>query len=100
MEDLGIPDYANYNFSAEQQQKITRQAIDWLNKNTATLWPNATTKDNLSGLNCNLVVDLEDEQGEQRFYSQYWRVNITPSERYVLSVPQSYQFRLRADGSR
>jgi len=27
-------------------------------------------------------------------------INITPSGRYVLSVPQSYQFRLRADGSR
>jgi uncharacterized protein with NAD-binding domain and iron-sulfur cluster len=99
MEDPGIPDASNYNFPAQQQQKISGQAIDWLNKNTAALWPNATTKQNPQGLDWNLV-DLENEQGEQRFYSQFWRVNITPSERYVLSVPGSYQFRLRADGSR
>ncbi|MEG4321299.1 MULTISPECIES: hypothetical protein [unclassified Microcoleus] len=47
-----------------------------------------------------MLVDLDDEQGQQRFYSQFWRVNITPSERYVLSVPGSYQFRLQADSSR
>jgi uncharacterized protein with NAD-binding domain and iron-sulfur cluster len=100
MEDPGIPDASNYNFPAQQQQKISGQAIDWLNKNTAPLWPNATTKENPQGLNWNLLVDLENEQGQQRFYSQFWRVNITPSERYVLSVPGSYQFRLRADSSR
>jgi uncharacterized protein with NAD-binding domain and iron-sulfur cluster len=100
MEDPGIPDASNYNFPAQQQQKISGQAINWFNQNTAALWPNATTQDNPHGLNWNLVVDLEDEQGEKRFYSQYWRVNITPSERYVLSLPGSYQFRLRADGSR
>jgi uncharacterized protein with NAD-binding domain and iron-sulfur cluster len=100
MEDPGIPDASNYNFPAQQQQKISGQAINWFNQNTGDLWPNATTQDNPHGLNWNLVVDLEDRQGEQRFYSQYWRVNITPSERYVLSVPGSYQFRLRADGSR
>ena len=100
MEDPGIPHASHYNFPAEQQQKISGQAIDWLKTNTAPLWPNATTPDNPSGLNWDLLVDLSDEQGEQRFYSQFWRVNITPSERYVLSVPGSYQFRLQADGSR
>ena len=100
MKDPGIPAPSQYNFPAEQQQKISGQAIDWLNQNIAPLWPNATTKQNPHGLDWNLVVDLEDEQGEQRFYSQFWRVNITPSERYVLSVPGSYQFRLQADTSR
>jgi uncharacterized protein with NAD-binding domain and iron-sulfur cluster len=104
MEDPGIPDPAdpsNQNFPAEQQQKINEQAIDWLNKNIGTLWPNAVTRDAQdTHLNWNLLVDLEDEQGEKRFDSQFWRINITPSERYVLSVPQSYQFRLQADSSR
>lgn len=100
MEDPGIPAPSHYTFPAEQQQKINGQAINWLNENTATLWPKATTKENPNGLNWNLLVDLEDEQGEQRFYSQFWRINITPSERYVLSIPGSYQFRLKADSSR
>jgi uncharacterized protein with NAD-binding domain and iron-sulfur cluster len=100
MEDPGIPDPSQYNFPAKQQQKISEQAIDWLNQKIAPLWPNATTKENPNGLNWNLLVDLEDKQGEQRFYSLFWRVNISPSERYVLSVPGSYQFRLQADTSR
>ncbi|GAB4291949.1 MAG: NAD(P)-binding protein [Oscillatoriaceae cyanobacterium] len=100
MEDPGIPDASNHDFPAQQQQKINQRAIDWLNSNTGGLWPKATTQDNPNGLDWNLLVDLEEEQGEQRFYSQFWRINITPSERYVLSVPQSYQFRLRPDTSR
>lgn len=37
-----------------------------------------TAPNNANGLNWNLVVDLENQEGEQRFYSQFWRVNITP----------------------
>ncbi|HEY9608799.1 NAD(P)-binding protein, partial [Allocoleopsis sp.] len=80
MEDPGIPDPTdpnNQNFPAQQQQKINQQAIDWLNKNIGTLWPKAIIKDAQgTHLDWNLLVDLEDDQGQQRFYSQYWRVNI------------------------
>ncbi|MDB9510575.1 hypothetical protein PN499_05200 [Kamptonema animale CS-326] len=100
MEDPGIPASSNYNFPVKQQQKISGQAINWLNQNTTALWANATTQDNPHGLNWNLVVDLENRQEKQRFYSQYWRVNITLSEHSVLSVPGSYQFRLQADSFR
>lgn len=100
VEDPGIPDRNNHDFPAQQQQKINQNAIDWLSKNIAPLWPKATTKENPHGLDWNLLVDLEDEQGEQRFNSQFWRINIDPSERYVMSTHGSYQYRLRADGSR
>lgn len=100
MEDPGIPNQNNHDFPAQQQQKINQNAIDWLGKNIAPLWPNATTKENPQGLDWNLLVDLEDEQGEQRFNSQFWRINIDPSERYVMSTHGSHQYRLQADGSR
>ncbi|MVN87435.1 NAD(P)-binding protein [Deinococcus sp. HMF7620] len=38
-------------------------------------------------------------QGEARFDAQYWRANVDPSERYVMSVVGSTRHRLRADES-
>jgi uncharacterized protein with NAD-binding domain and iron-sulfur cluster len=35
--------------------------------------------------------------GQNRFNSQFWRANIDPSERYVMSVVNSSQYRLATD---
>jgi hypothetical protein len=35
--------------------------------------------------------------GVARFDSQYWRANVNPSDRYVLSLPGSDRFRLKTD---
>ena len=45
-----------------------------------------------------LLVDpqLDAPNDERRFDSQYWKANIQPSERYVLSVPGSTRHRLPA----
>jgi hypothetical protein len=37
--------------------------------------------------------------GAERFGHQYWRPNIDPTERYVLAVAGSTQYRIRADQS-
>ena len=47
--------------------------------------------------NWDLLVDLQKQVGPARFDSQFWRANIDPSERYVLSVVNSSKTRLRAD---
>jgi len=44
-------------------------------------------------------VDADGGSGVDRFESQYWRANIDPSERYVLSTPGSIRHRLDAGGS-
>ena len=36
---------------------------------------------------------------QERFDSQYWRANFTPSERYVLTPAKLVKFRLRTDES-
>jgi hypothetical protein len=38
-------------------------------------------------------------QGRARLDEQYWRVNIDPTERYVLSVTGSSRYRMTARGS-
>nr|MDC2855572.1 hypothetical protein [Ningiella sp. W23] len=35
--------------------------------------------------------------GDERLNAQYWRVNVDPSERYVLSVAGSSKYRLATD---
>ena len=41
----------------------------------------------------------EKADGVERFNSQYWRANIEPSDRYVLSVKGSTKYRLKSDES-
>jgi uncharacterized protein with NAD-binding domain and iron-sulfur cluster len=52
------------------------------------LWPLATQPENPNELNWDLVV------------SQYYRANIDPSERYVLCVKDSVQYRLKPGDSK
>lgn len=97
--DPGIPPSSEYNFPAQQQKKIEDQAITFLKNHIGHLWPNATLPNNPQGLNWDLLIDFQNRQGVERFNAQYWRVNIDPSERYVLSVPGSTKYRLKTDES-
>ncbi len=97
--DPGIPPSSDRDFPHREQQKIEQQAINFLENQIGNLWPEATRPDNPQGLNWNLLVDLDNQIGQKRFNSQYWRVNIDPSERYVLSVPGSSKYRLKTDES-
>src|SRR5262245_63084174 len=61
------------------------------------LWPAAVVA--TGQLDWDALMDPDSQHGEQRFDSQYWRANIDPSDRYVLSVKGSTKGRLRADES-
>jgi uncharacterized protein with NAD-binding domain and iron-sulfur cluster len=54
----------------------------WLERHASDLWPRFSRDELIGG-----------------FGSQYVRANIAPSERYVLSLPNTVQYRLRADQS-
>ena len=97
--DPGIPSQGDFQFPKREQEKIDKTAIYFLENHIGYLWPNATTPENPQGLDWNLLVDPNDSEGVNRFYSQYWRINISPTERYVLSVPGSIQYRLKTDES-
>jgi hypothetical protein len=50
-------------------------------------------------LKWNDLIAPDDLKGSARFDAQYWRANVDPIERYVLSLPKTNQFRLKADQS-
>ena len=45
----------------------------------------------------NVLVDMENRQGERRLESQFWRANIDPNERYTLTNVNSSMHRLKTD---
>ena len=99
LRDPGIPLQSDSQFPRKEQEKIDKTAIYFLENKMGYLWPDATTLENPRGLDWNLLIDPNNCEGADRFYSQYWRINISPTERYVLSVPGSIKYRLKADES-
>ncbi|MCB9638130.1 MAG: NAD(P)-binding protein [Myxococcales bacterium] len=61
------------------------------------IWPDGGDGTASSGLSWQHLYDRRNEQGEERLKSQYVRVNVDPSERYLLSPPGLLKTRLRGD---
>ncbi|MEP6732936.1 MAG: NAD(P)-binding protein [bacterium] len=91
-----IPPYTDHQFPAQQAAIVQQTSIDWINSNIPTIWPNAGTA---GAFNWALVDDPTGGSGSARFNSQYWRANLSPAERYVLTVPGSTQYRMKAADS-
>ncbi len=51
------------------------------------------------GFRWELLCGADGDSGEAAFDSQYWRANVDPSDRYVLSLPGTLRHRLRPDES-
>jgi uncharacterized protein with NAD-binding domain and iron-sulfur cluster len=81
---------------AERRALVRAQALQFLKRDLASLWPDAT--DPLSReLQWNLLVDPSGATGSARLDAQFLRANVEPSERYVLSVPGSSACRIAPD---
>jgi uncharacterized protein with NAD-binding domain and iron-sulfur cluster len=91
--------FADPGFPERQADRVYRYAQDFLEHSVRPLWPGATTAENRDGLNWTWLVDGSGGHGAERLRSQYWRANIDPWERYVLSVKSSVGYRLRPDQS-
>lgn len=90
------PPSTDAGFPAAIAAQAKQNAIAQLEQRIGALWPNAVTP---TGFDWSVLVDLQNGTGAARFDGQYWRGNVDPSERYVLSVVGSSRYRLRADQS-
>ena len=90
----GLPDRDDLDLPQRETDVVKANALAFLRRHIGTLWPRAT--DPLTGeFRWDLLADPANRKGEARFDSQFWRANVDPSERYVLSVPGSNQYRLK-----
>jgi uncharacterized protein with NAD-binding domain and iron-sulfur cluster len=101
MEDDGdpFPPRSAHGHAQKQNERCKENAIRWMREHAGTLWPYAAETDDPRAFNWSWLVDEQDRDGVARFDAQYWRAPMGPSERYVLAVPGSTKYRLRADES-
>lgn len=94
----GIPPLDDRAAPAREDAQVRTNALQWLQQWATVMWPQAGDPATPGrGFDWSVLMAPADLQGRARFDAQYWRANIDPSERYVLSVPGSTAVRLRAD---
>jgi uncharacterized protein with NAD-binding domain and iron-sulfur cluster len=85
-------------FPVREYEKSRATAIDFLDRYMPSLWPCAGANGNAKFSWDRLIAPV-GAVGQERFDSQYWRPNIDPSERYVLALAGTTQYRLRTNES-
>jgi uncharacterized protein with NAD-binding domain and iron-sulfur cluster len=81
---------------SEAEEQLRTRAIDFLRGDVSHLWPRAVEN---GDFRWDLLSGADGAVGAARLDSQYLRANVDPSDRYVLSLPGTGRFRLRADES-
>ncbi len=90
------PPFSDPAFPSSQLERVKEQAFELL-QTQKVLFPGA--KDSSGNFRWPWLVDLQERTGSARFDAQFFRVNIDPTERYVLSIPGTTSKRLHAGGS-
>ncbi len=81
-------------YESEMRRRVRRNAVRFLERHVATLWPRATGPD---GFRWELLMNPDGgphRSGSDRFDSQFWTANVNPTDRYVLSPPGALADRL------
>jgi hypothetical protein len=90
----GEPPFTDHGFPARVHEHVKQTSLAWLSRHPSTYWPLAMTKNNPYELNWYQLVAPAGVEDKQRFDAQYWRANIDPSERYVMSRKGTTRYRL------
>ncbi len=89
------PPAADVTYPARELDRVRAGAIQYLTDDVVHLWPKSRID---GGFRWDLLAGSTAD-GAARLDDQYLRANVDPSDRYVLSVPGTGRFRLRADAS-
>ena len=79
-----------------EREHVQARAVDYLRRDVHHLWPRAIAD---GDFRWDLLCNAGDAAGPARLDGQYCTANVDPSDRYVLSLPGTGRFRLRADES-
>jgi len=91
------PPFSDHGYPATELARVRSMAVDFLNKDVRSLWPRTTSVSDK--FEWDYLIDPSGGSGEARLDAQYLRVNVDPTERYVLSVPKSTFYRLKPGDS-
>jgi uncharacterized protein with NAD-binding domain and iron-sulfur cluster len=90
------PGDADPDSPRQERDRVRARTVEFLRREVGHLWPNAVVG---GDFRWDLLCGDDAAVGAARLDAQYVRANVDPSERYVLSVPGSGRYRLRADES-
>jgi uncharacterized protein with NAD-binding domain and iron-sulfur cluster len=81
-------------YHAAQRALVRGNAVRFLDRDVKNLWPGAVTK--RGGFKWSLLASAEAKggRGAARLDTQFFTANVNPSDRYVLSLPGTLQYRL------
>ncbi|MFL0797473.1 MAG: NAD(P)-binding protein [Cellvibrionaceae bacterium] len=88
------PPFDDHGFPAACNQTAKAGALGKLIDQLYPLWPKVAQE---GEFDWTCLMDPENREGAERFDSQYWRANVDPSERYVMSLKGTSQYRLKTD---
>jgi uncharacterized protein with NAD-binding domain and iron-sulfur cluster len=99
--DLAIPPKDCWGYPTEMRAFVVEAAHRWIHEKLPAIWPNAfeTGPDGKPCFRWDVLVDPHGRKGQERFGAQWFRANVDPSERYVLSLPKTHQYRMHAHGT-
>ncbi len=89
-----LPDPENFEYKTAFEEAIVVDSRRYLDENIQTIWPNAVDRD---GFRWDLLVDPlggDHDSVESVLKSQYMRVNLNPTDRYVLFTAGSSKHRI------
>ena len=89
------PEQSVCDFPAQAKALVKENVHAMLEQSMRPLWPQAYSNSQFDWR----VLYAQYAAGTERLEQQYWRVNVDPSERYVLSVAGSSQYRLATNGT-
>jgi uncharacterized protein with NAD-binding domain and iron-sulfur cluster len=95
-----IPAAGPATFPVDQRRGVQQAHQRWIEQHAAHLWPALTSSPGGRALiNWDLLHDPDNRHGAARLDWQYFRANVEPSDRFVLSSVDATRFRLRPDES-
>jgi uncharacterized protein with NAD-binding domain and iron-sulfur cluster len=90
------PDPTDTGYPKRLHEAVREAGVAFLERDLPSIWPGARDPET-GGFRWDLLVGTGT--GPARFDDQYWRANVDPSDRYVLSLPGSDRHRLRPGAS-
>jgi uncharacterized protein with NAD-binding domain and iron-sulfur cluster len=90
------PPASDTGFPRRMADRAKEGALNQLGYRIAAMWSAAGPA---GAFPWHWLIDPDGATGARRFDAQYWRANVDPSERYVMSVVGSTRYRLRTDQS-
>lgn len=92
MPDVPLPPPTEHGFPASQAEAVYQTSLEFMNESCGKLLPGTQRREGKCDFS--LLADAGHGEGEARLRAQWFRANVDPSERYVITVKGSTKYRL------